>query len=524
MAAPAFYTPLNDIEPIYLSLKKAYAQRKLADIEYRREQLSQLAHLFTDHRKAFLDALHTDLGRPAFESDILELTATVGEAVEAYKSVHKWTKPEYPPFDMTYGPMRPKVRKEPKGVVLIMGPFNFPIFCTFGPLAGAIAAGNSTVIKLSELTPATSALLGRLVPQYLNPDVVRIVNGGVEVTTKILELQWDHILFTGGSRVGRIVATAAAKHLTPTTLELGAKSPAIVDPKCNVKSAARKILWGRMSNAGQVCVSPDYVLVPRHFQSHLVNALREAYHEFYPKGPKESIGRIVSDGHFARVKKMVDETEGTVVLGGKSDEATRYIEPTVVRSVRPDDSLMQDEIFGPVLPIVPVDDIEAAIKHINAGEKPLALYVFSQDKKLQEHIFSNTQSGAAVANEVIVHLAVPGLPMGGVGASGYGAHTGKFSFDTFTHLRSSIDSPTWLDVVLKNRYPPYTSAKLKTMFSLILPSLPPRPGQPPSLFARMRSALLFALLAALSALVARRKGVTAGDVRRRLLTAAGKSA
>jgi len=292
-----------------------------------------------------------------------------------------------------------------------------------------------------------------------------------------LELPWDHILYTGSGRVGKIVAAAAAKHLTPVTLELGGKCPTIIDPRANLKVAAKRILWGRTCNAGQTCVAPDYVLIPKEGEEAFVAALKEAYKEFYPDGTTEPgvIGRFPNHGTFDRVKKMLDDTKGTVVLGGATDRETKYVAPTIVRNVGPDDSLMAEEIFAPILPIVPVKDFDEAIELINARDHPLALYIFTDDSKLKEKVLNNTRSGGCVCNDVVLQIPTPGLPFGGVGASGYGgSHTGKYSFDLFTHQRSTLTMPNWMEVVLAGRYPPFSVKKAKVFEVLSKPSIPPR--------------------------------------------------
>ncbi|KAG6909490.1 hypothetical protein DXG01_017212 [Tephrocybe rancida] len=480
------YTPLEEIEKIHKELRAGFQTGKLKSIAYRKYQLLQLAHLIKENAKGFEDALNADLGRPPLESHFLEINASVSEVKEAYSNVEIWAKPEKPAFSINFTVMRPVIYKEAKGVVLIISPFNYPLWLTVGPLAAALASGNAAVIKPSESTTAVSGLLAELVPKYLDNDLVRVVNGAVAESTKLLELQWDHILYTGSYRVAKFVAAAAAKFLTPITLELGGKSPVIIDPQCDLPAAARRILWGKVVNAGQTCVAPDYILVPRSFQDKFVEALKTAHESFYPEsaGPSSpgAFSRIVTPQAWKRIKGLLDNTKGNLVFGGETDEATKFIAPTVVKDVKPDDSLMSEEIFGPLLPIVPVEDVDEAIAFVNAHDHPLALYVFSQDAEFKAKVFNNTQSGAAVANETVIHPGAAGLPFGGVGPSGYGAHTGKFGFDTFTHLRASIDSPSWIDRIIGFRFPPYNDAKFKAATKM-LPGLPPRPTGPPPVVA-----------------------------------------
>ncbi|GJE85335.1 NAD-aldehyde dehydrogenase [Phanerochaete sordida] len=500
------YTNVDDVPKIHAELKQSFQTGKTRDIAFRKEQLAQLAWLLKDNTERFAEALQADMHRPSIESDLLDVGASISEAVDAYNNVAKWAKTEKARWTLNFFTMRPAIRKEPKGIVLIIAPFNFPVLLLLGHLASALAAGNTVVLKPSELTTATSQLIAELVPKYLDPDVVRVVNGDIPVVTKLLELPWDHILYTGNARVAKIVCAAAAKHLTPVTTELGGKSPVIIDPRCDLKLAARRILWGKMSNAGQVCVAPDYVLVPREAQDALVDALVETYKSFYPEDPakSESFSRIVTQAHTTRIKRIIDGTRGKVVVGGEVDVEERYVAPTIIRDVPLDDTTMEDEIFGPVLPIVPVADFDEAIAVINAHEHPLSLYVFTQDAALKEKVFAHTQSGGALANEVLVHVGATGLPFGGIGPSGSGSLTGKHGFDTFTHMRATLDSPWYVDLVMKGRYPPYTPEKVATIRSMLKVSMPPRPGAAPP--KRWALWLVLALGGALSALLIRRVG------------------
>ncbi|CAE6386069.1 hypothetical protein BN14_00968 [Rhizoctonia solani AG-1 IB] len=501
------YTPLDEINQIHARLRASFRAGRTKPIDARKENIVRFAYMVKDNVEALQDALTADLGRPKLESLFLEINPLIKESIEVYKSVEKWAQPDKAPFSLNFAAMKPVVRKEPKGVVLIISPFNYPVWLALGPLIGAIAAGCAVVLKPSELTPATSGLIASLIAKYFPSDVVTVVNGAIPEATRLLDLPWDHIMYTGSGNVGKIVATAAAKHLTPVTLELGGKSPVIIDPASDMKLAARRILWGKVINAGQTCVAPDYVIVPREGQDALIKELQAVYEEFYPQGAKssDSYSRIISTGHWDRIKGMLEGTNGKVVLGGgaDADRNTKFIAPTVVKDVGADDVLMKSEIFGPILPILPVKDVDAAIEYVNANDHPLALYVFTKDPAFKSKVFDNTQSGSAVANDLIIHIAVDGLPFGGVGPSGYGAHTAKFTFDTFTHFRSSIDSPGWLDLILGARFPPYTAAKAKKLTSLNPTNLPfPRPGEKaPSPWAKW--ATIMSILGILSAALAK---------------------
>ncbi|KAJ7137790.1 NAD-dependent aldehyde dehydrogenase [Mycena epipterygia] len=499
------YTPLAEIDQIHKELRAGFNSGKTKSLAYRKYQLLQLAYLVQDNADALVDAVTQDLGRPPIETHFLEIGASIGEAMEAYRSVETWAKPEKPPLSLSFAFMRPVTYKEPKGVVLIISPFNYPLWLCMSPLAGAIAAGNAIVLKPSELCPVFASLLTELIAKYLDPSLIRVVNGAIPETTKLLDLPWDHILYTGSGRVGRVVATAAAKHLTPVTLELGGKSPVFLDPSSDLQLAARRILWGKFANAGQTCVAPDYVLVPKASQDIFVEALKTAYAGFFPDSDTpQNITKLVTHQAFKRVNGMLQATQGTVVCGGDTNEAQRFIAPTIVKDVKGDDSLMSDEIFGPILPIVPVEDLDAGIAYVNAHDHPLALYVFSQDEAYKKKVFSSTQSGSAVANETIIIPGATGLPFGGVGPSGSGGyHTGKYGFQMFTHFRASMDTPGWIDKLLGFRFPPYTPKTLQTLKTRMpTPKLPARPKGPPGAATGGASAQKWFLLAFAMAVVA----------------------
>ncbi|KAH9840961.1 NAD-dependent aldehyde dehydrogenase [Rhodofomes roseus] len=403
------YTPVEDIPKIRHELGLAFNSGRTRSIAYRKQQLSRLFYLVEDNQERIRQAIFSDLGRPRHEVDFLEISGTLLEIRDAYDNVEKWAAPQKSPFSLLWFTLSPATRKEPKGVVLIISPFNYPYFLTLTPLAAAIAAGNAAMLKPSELCPASASLLAELIPKYLDPELVRVVNGGVPETTKILELRFNHILYTGNNRVAQIICTAAAKHLTPVTLELGGKSPCVVDPKCNVKIATKRIWWGRLVNCGQVCLCPDYILVPESFQDEFVEALKDAYNELHPTDPKTSgmLGRIVNERHVERLQNLLDNTKGTIVFGGEIDKEARYVAPTLIRDVKADDSLMSEEIFGPLLPVVPVKDLDEAITFINSVDEALSVYIFTSDSKFKNKVIDNTRSGTAAANDTILHVMGP---------------------------------------------------------------------------------------------------------------------
>ncbi|CAL1704113.1 unnamed protein product [Somion occarium] len=495
-------TPLEDIPEIRDALLKGFDSGKTKPIKHRKEQLLQLAYLLKDNYQRFLDALTKDLGRPALEADFMEMTSTLGDIHDSYNNVGKWAKDEKAPFSALWYFMNPTVRKEPKGVVLIIGPFNFPILCLLMPLACALAAGNTVLLKPSELSTAMSDLIAELVPKYFEPDVVRVVQGGIPQTTKLIEYPWGHICYTGSPRVARIIAHAAANTLTPVTFELGGKNPTIVDAKADLKLAARRILWGRDVNAGQACTAPEYVLVVRSVEEEFIKELQNTYASFYENDPSgsKSFSRIITPEHASRIGNLLSETKGKVIAGGEVDPEHKYIAPTIVRDVPPDDSLMSEEVFGPVLSIIPVNNIDEAIAFANARDQPLCVYIFTQDKNVKKKVIENTRSGAVVVNDVVIHPAATGLPFGGTGLSGYGSMTGKWGFNTFTLFRALLDSPGWLDtLVLWPRFPPYTDDKYRRIKTLSAYKFPPPPG---SAEASKRKWGLYALIAVFGAVAA----------------------
>jgi aldehyde dehydrogenase (NAD+) len=332
-------------------------------------------------------------------------------------------------------------------------------------LVGALAAGNCVVLKPSELCPNVSAFLARWIPRYLDPRVVRVVEGGVPETTTLLRERWDHIFFTGSAKVGRVVMQAAAKHLTPVTLELGGKSPCIVDETANLDLAAKRIVYGKFVNAGQTCVAPDYVLVHDQVHDALVNRMVSAIREFYGDEPRESpdLARIINPQHHARLTGFLEGAD--VVVGGQTDLADLYIAPTIVKNVKEHDALMQEEIFGPILPVISIQDIDEALAFVNRGEKPLALYLFTSDSQAEDRVLSATSAGGTTINHVWLHFVVPELPFGGVGESGMGAYHGRHSFETFSHKRAVLKKRAiWEPPLL---FPPYSARMLRWIKKLI---------------------------------------------------------
>ena len=467
------YAPLTPVEPgaatrasdrefAYIAastdaLRHTFESGRTRSYEWRMEQLAALVRMLQTEEAALLEALAQDLGKPRLEAWTAEINEVAAAAKFLRKKLKKWMRPERVSTPLPLLPGKSWVLREPLGVVLVISPWNYPLLLSLNPLAGALAAGNTVLLKPSEVAPATSAVMARLLPQYLDREAVAVIEGGVAETTALLAQRFDHIFYTGNGAVGRIVMQAAAKHLTPVTLELGGKSPCIIDQQADLEVAAKRIAWAKFVNCGQTCVAPDYLLVHEAVHDRFVALLTETIKSFWGEQPAESAdyGRIINVRHHRRLSALL--RDGDVAIGGQVDEASRYIAPTVLTNVAADAPVMQDEIFGPILPVLRISDLGQAIGFINERPKPLALYIFSASDQNQQRVLASTSSGGAVINHAVVHLAVPGLPFGGVGESGTGAYHGKYSFDTFSHRKAVLKKSTAVDPNLI--YPPYTQAK-----------------------------------------------------------------
>ncbi|KRA38881.1 MULTISPECIES: aldehyde dehydrogenase family protein [unclassified Nocardioides] len=429
-------------ETLVARLRETFDSGRTRDLDWRRDQLGVLARMLRENEEALLAALAEDLGKPRFEAWAGDVASSASEADHLRKHLGSWAKDSSARLPLPFLPGRASIRHEPRGVVLVIAPWNYPVYLLATPLAAALAAGNAVVCKPSELAPATSALVTKLAGEYLDPSAVAFVEGGVEDTTALLEQKFDHILYTGNGTVGRIVASAAARHLTPTTLELGGKSPAIVDRDANLKQAASRIAFAKWSNAGQTCIAVDHVWVHHDVHDELVERLATEVRERYGDDPKQSpdFGRIVNERHTARIAGLIDAGGyDEVAVGGDVDLAGRYVAPTVLTGVKPDAAVMGEEIFGPVLPVLGFADISEPIAHINKGDHPLALYVFSRHNA--DRVLGATTSGGACVNDTMMQVFPPSLPFGGVGESGYGAYHGKWGFETFSHRRAVYRRP-----------------------------------------------------------------------------------
>ena len=372
------------------------------------------------------------------------------------KHLKGWMRERAVPTPLAQFPAKSFVSPEPYGVALIISPWNYPVQLCLSPLVGAISGGNCAVVKTSAYAPATSAAIAKLIADNFDPRYIAAVEGGRAENSALLSQRFDTIFFTGSVAVGKVVMEAAAKHLTPVTLELGGKSPVIVDKTADVKLAARRIAFGKVLNAGQTCVEPDYLLIERPVKAAFIEAYKQALREFFPDGTMDEMPVIVSEKHFARVTKLLEGQ--TAVAGGEFDEKTRFVAPTLLDGVSPDNPVMQEEIFGPILPMLEFDRLDEAIDFIRSREKPLALYLFTSDKQAERRVLDTCSFGGGCINDTIIHLATTHMPFGGVGNSGMGSYHGKKSFDTFTHARSIVKKSTWLDLPM--RYHPYSEKKL----------------------------------------------------------------
>jgi aldehyde dehydrogenase (NAD+) len=420
---------------------------------FRERQLGALLGAIERHEKKILDALHADLHKSEAEGYVTEVGFTTAELRHTLKHLASWMRPRKHFSPLAIAPSRSYLHAQPLGQNLIIAPWNYPMQLAVAPLIGALAAGNVAVIKPSELAPATSHVVAELVADTFDEQLVAVVEGGVEVSQKLLALRWDHIFFTGGTRVGKIVAHAAADHLARCTLELGGKSPTIVMDSADLDTAAKRIVWGKYTNAGQTCVAPDYLLVHESVREGLLQRMRSAVRAFYGEDPKVSpdYGRIINDNHYRRLTGLIDKDK--VVLGGDADPSQRYIAPTIMDDVTMQDKAMEDEIFGPILPVVSVTSLDQAIEHVGERPNPLALYLFSSDPSDESAIVDRVSFGGGCINNTLVHLGDPKLPFGGIGSSGIGAYHGKYSFETFSHLKSMVKTANFLDPDVK--YPPY---------------------------------------------------------------------
>ncbi|KAG0042527.1 aldehyde dehydrogenase 3, member A2 [Gryganskiella cystojenkinii] len=447
-------------------------------IEYRRKQLQQLWCMIDENREQLAKAVYDDLRKSRFEVIIGEITTTLEDINYCLENLDKWTKDEYttPNFINRVGATC-HMRKEPKGVTLLIAPWNYPVHLSLSPLIGAIAAGCTAILKPSELSVHTARLITELFQKYLDRDAYQVVNGAVKETSFLLEeYKWNHIFYTGSGAVAKIIMKTASKDLTSLTMELGGKSPCFIDENCNLAVAAKRIVFGKCFNSGQTCLAPDYVVITENVEERFITEVCRSVKEFFGDNIQSSpdYGRMINNRHFHRAMNLLKASNSeNQVINGEADETDLFIPPVVIRDCDRDDKLMQDELFAPFLPMIRVRDVDDAIEFVNSKDDPLVLYIFSEDKKYIKKVLDNTRSGGVLINDTLMHVTENSMPFGGIGPSGMGSYHGKASFDTFTHVRSTMTqnlSPL-LEKAMVIRYPPYTEQKFKLAL-LVMRTIP----------------------------------------------------
>ncbi|QJC51527.1 aldehyde dehydrogenase [Paenibacillus albicereus] len=449
-----------DVESMLAEHKRFFDTGATRSIDWRIEQLNRLAAALRKYEQPLTDAVFKDLHKGPAEAYMSEIGFTLGSIKETAKKLRRWAKPERTGSKLFQLPARSRIYREPYGTALIIGPFNYPIQLLVEPLVGAISAGNCAVLKPSENTPHVSAVIRDMIEATFETGFVRVVEGERETTTALIESPFDYIFFTGSVPVGRIVMAAAAKNLVPVTLELGGKSPVIIDRTADLKITARRIMWGKLMNAGQTCVAPDYILVEKDVKEELVRHLCESVRDFYGDDPSQAeFGRIVNERQFDRLADILERDRESIVFGGKTDRGTLYIEPTVLNADFHRSAAMEEELFGPVLPVIGIDSVDEAIRLVNSKPKPLALYLFTKSDEAVEKVIARCSFGGGTVNDTMMHLINPELPFGGVGPSGIGAYHGRHSFELFSHRKSVVRRGFRLASSLT--FPPYTPDKMK---------------------------------------------------------------
>lgn len=436
-------------------------------LEWREVQLKALQKMLYENENTIIEALQKDMGKPLFEAEFSEVQVLFHEVETVRKKLYTWMQPETVSTPLLHFPGTSMVVKEPYGLVLIMAPWNYPFQLLIAPLIGALAAGNTAILKPSSVTVHTSALISRLIPQYFSGECVAVVACSGEEANVLLRQKFDYIFYTGSAQAGRIVMEAAAKHLTPVTLELGGKSPCIVDKNTSIRQTAKKICWGKFFNAGQTCIAPDYVLVHHDIKEALLTEMKKVLSAFYGSDPSQSphYARICNEKHFDRLVSLL--SEGDIIAGGQHLRADRFIAPAILDNISWDSAVMADEIFGPILPVMVYTDLQEALARINERPKPLALYIFSRSSRFKNTVISGTSSGGVCVNDTLSHFTTSSLPFGGVGESGMGQYHGRYSFNTFSHAKPVLRKSFMFDLPV--RYPPYR--KLGRLMKRIIRSI-----------------------------------------------------
>ncbi len=444
--------------------KDFYSSGKTKEIRFRRDQLKKLKNVINKNEEEFYNALKHDFNKSVFETYATEVGLVYKEIDFTEKRLSSWAKSKRVKSNLLNFPGRSYIHPEPYGSVLIIGTWNYPVYLTMMPLIGAIAAGNTVILKPAELSNNSSKIISKTIDESFNENFVTVIEGGVDTTRELLKQEFDYIFFSGSPAVGKIVMRAAAEHLTPVTLELGGKSPAIVDEDAKIDLAAKRITWGKFLNAGQTCIAPDYVLVHKNIKDELVSKIIKHIKKFYGEDPKNSpdFPRIIDEKHFDRLNNYL--SDGNIIFGGRIDKEEKYIEPTLVDGVSWESSIMQDEIFGPILPLLTFENLDEIIRIINERHVPLSVYYFSENRKKQKRVIKDVEFGGGCINDTVLHITNPHLPFGGKGNSGIGKYHGKSSFETFSHKKSVIRKSTFIDIPLK--YPPY-DGKLKLLKKIL---------------------------------------------------------
>ena len=439
------------------NLRKFFSSGKTLDVNFRKQKLKELKAEIIKNEKEIFEALETDLGKSSTEAYMSEVGLVLSEIDCCIKHLKKWAKPKKVRSPLAQFPSKSYILSEPLGVVLIMSPWNYPFMLTLNPLIGAIGAGNCAIVKPSRYSGATSDVIKKILNNVFSEDYVLVVLGGREQNQMLLDLKVDYIFFTGGVNVGKTVASKAAVNLTPTTLELGGKSPCIIDKSANIKLAAKRVVFGKFLNCGQTCIAPDYILVHESVKDQFIEFAKNEIQAMFGKNPLENnlYGKIINEKHFDRLMGLIDKSK--VAFGGNGDKRELKIEPTILNDVSLSDACMGEEIFGPIMPILTYKTLDQAKEIIKTYAKPLALYVFSNDKNFVSDVLNTISYGGGCVNDTIIHIASTKLPFGGVGESGMGHYHGKFSFDTFSHKKSVVKKSVVIDLPI--RYQPYTKTK-----------------------------------------------------------------
>ena len=442
-------------------METIFTSHKTKDINFRIKQLKKLKTAILEFEDKLSTALYKDLGKSKIEAYTTEIGFCLHELSLHIKNLKSWSKTEKVNTNWMMFPLAESfIQKEPLGNVLIIAPWNYPFGLSISPLIGAISAGNCVTLKPSEISSHTALIIQEMLEKHFDKKYIKVVQGGAKETQKLLKEKFDYIFFTGGEYVGKIVMEAASKNLTPVTLELGGKSPCVVDKNCNLEKTANRIVYGKFLNAGQTCIAPDYLLVDKNIKDKLIEKLKEKIDLFFGEEVEnaQDFARIINDKHFSRLENYLKDVK--VIFGGKTNKTTKFISPTIVENAE-NKQIMQEEIFGPILPIIEYSDENEAIEFINKRAKPLALYIFSEDKKIQNNILSKTSSGGVCINDTILHIVNENLPFGGVGNSGFGKYHGKASFDTFSNTKSIFKNTTLFEI--PKRFPPFNKITLKIM-------------------------------------------------------------